>query len=49
MGIYIGMILGVVFCKGGKNFVENIMDVVVNSCEGGKVKESDFEFVCYIM
>ena len=46
-GIHTGTILGAVFRKGGKNLVENIMDVAANSREGGKAKESDSELACY--
>ena len=44
-----GTILGAVFRKGGKNIVDNIIDMSSSSHEGGGVKENDSEVAWYTM
>lgn len=44
-----GTILGAVFRKGGKNIVDNIIDMSSSRHEGGGVKENDSEVAWYTM
>ena len=44
-----GTILGAVFRKGGKNLVDNIMDLATSSREGREVKGNDSEVAWYTM